>query len=545
MMDIEIASGSEARRKILAGAVRVGQLVGMSLGPRGRTAIIKTKYSAPQIHHDGVSIAREIMLKDDIEDLGAQTLIEGCMKVDERAHDGTTTAVVISSTAVDDYAKRIEEEDKASSGLGTVGSASETSNVADVNGMAQEILEAGKFAVEKLKKMAVPLGKKDLRNVVATSLGSLFTEYVDEVTNTVEEVGVEGYISVEDNWHTQYGIETELVKGARYPGTYATFKNVNTSRKEAVYEDVAVIVCNYSVATTRIAEQLIKQVLAKGVRKIVWMAEKFETAMVKQMAATVAAARVGDTRMIDYLCVKMPSNTTEKWEDIAIFCGASFFDKNVDNGEGLKGATLENLGFLKKIVVNEDEVVMVGGGGDKKQIEARLQLLRSHVETEKDPSFKEQTLRRVGSLQAGFAVIRVGASTEMERIMAKKKIEDAVGAAKCALEEGVLPGGGQALRKIADELGKKHSMYRAFCAPYEQIQRSLGDKTKIAGTVLDPLKVTRIAVETACSVASSLITAEVGIAEHRKTLSEELTKMIYPREDDEENFRQNREVGYK
>ena len=205
MLDTVIASGIEGRKKILKGATLVGEIVGSSLGPRGRNTVIKTKYSAPNIVNDGVTIARNIMLDDEIEDLGAQALIEGAMKTDEQAHDGTTTCIVVASEAVKSHAKKIEETDKEQTEDGTAGGGEA---LADVNSMAREILDTGKYVVEELKKMARPLKKNELKNVIATSLGKLFPEFIDTITHTIEETGADGYVSVDDNWHTKYGVET-------------------------------------------------------------------------------------------------------------------------------------------------------------------------------------------------------------------------------------------------------------------------------------------------------------------------------------------------
>lgn len=547
MLHIQIADGAEGRRKILKGASRVGELVGISLGPRGRNAIVKVKYSPPMIVNDGVTIARHIMLKDDIEDLGAQTLIEGSMKADERAGDGTTTTVVLASKMVSEYAKKIEEDDKGASNSGVIGEAG--SGLADVNKMAKEILDVGKKVVEKLKEMAKPLKKDQLKNVISSSLGVLFPEFVDNLTDTIEAVGKDGYVSVEDNWHTKYGIETELIKGMRFVGTYATPYMVNTRQKEAIMENVAILVCNHDIATMnqfledpKSPNSIMAQLLGKGVRKLVILANSFERPFINLMASTVMQARAGNTNLVDFLCVKAPSLTTEQWQDVAVYCDAMFFDKNRPDIE-LKKSQSVHLGLVKKIVVNEDEIIMIDGRG---KTDDRIKILQEELKIEKDSAFAEQTKRRIGALQSGFAVIRVGASTEGERTIAKKKIEDAVHSAQSAMAEGVLPGGGIALKKIAEDMWKDvHPMKTALLEPYNRIQRSFGGFYAIPNTVLDPLKVTRIAVETACSVASSLITAEVGIAEKSPTLWDELDKKLFPQNDVEDDFRQDINQGQK
>lgn len=534
MLTIDIVGGSKGRAKILRGAAKVGKIVGVSLGPRGRNAIIKTKYSAPQITNDGVTIARHIMLKDEIEDLGAQTLIDGAMKADERAGDGTTTCIVLSSKTVGEYAKKIEEEDKSYD----TGVEEEGGGVADVNKMAREILDVGKDTVEKLKKMARPLKKKDLKNVIASSMGTLFPEYVENITDVVESVGKDGFISVEDNYATQYGIDTEKVLGMRFTGNYATpYMITNRKTKEAVYEDVPVLVCNSDIASTKQMMSLLKSFTGSGQRKIVLIANKFEAPFVKLMASTVVQARQGNTQLIDFLCIKAPSLTSEQLEDVAVYCDAKFFDKKNDTTK-LKNATVDQLGFVKKIVVSENGVIMLGGKGNVKE---RIELLKGEAEVEKDPAFKKQTERRIGALQSGFAIIRVGAATEGERIIAKKKIEDAYKAGQAAMKEGVVPGGGLALKTIAEELGEKHTMYIPLMEPYNLIQKSAGGKLNIPDTVLDPLLVTRIAVETAFSGAASLITVEVGIAEKSPDLVDQLSAKLFPQNEVDDDFRQEHE----
>lgn len=536
MFKIEIKDGAVGRKKLLKGASRVGELVGVSLGPKGRNAIIKTKYSAPQIVNDGVTIARHIMLEDEIEDLGAQTLIEGSMKADERAGDGTTTTTILASKIVSEYANKIEEEDiEGDPGV-------KLNTGADVNKMAKQILDTGKETVEKLKKMAKPLKKDQLKNVISSSLGVLFQEFVDDLTNTIEEVGKDGYVSVEDNWHTQYGIDTELIKGMRFLGTYATPYLITNNKKESVMEDVNVVVCNHDISSFAnffrkagdpSSGSVFNDLHIKGIRKLVIIANKFEKPFIEALSKHKIAINKGDVARIDYLCVKAPSLTTEQWQDLAVYCDAQFFDKNVAGSE-LAKAEIAHLGFVKKIVVNEDEVIMIEGRGKTKD---RINLLQEEAKNEKDPAFLEQIKRRIGALQSGFAVIRVGASTEGERMIAKKKIEDAVKSAQASMAEGVLPGGGQALKEIASELEDGNPMKVALMEPYNRIQKSFGGEYKIPATVLDPLRVTRIAVETACSVASSLITAEVAIAEKSPSMWDELDKKMFPQNEVDDDFR--------
>lgn len=548
MLKITTVDGPNARKKILKGATKISRLVGMSLGPFGRNAIIKKKYSPPEIVGDGATIARNIMLDDEIEDLGAQALIEGSMKTDERVGDGTTSTMVIASRIVEEYAKKIEEEDLASNGAGLVGDGSES--VADVNKMAREIIETGKIVIEKLKSK--PLKKEQLKHVISSALGTLFPEFVDKLADTIQKVGKDGYVSVDDNWATKYGIDTELVEGMRFTGTYATPYMINNKYKEVVMENVNILLCNYDLSNAAAFTKLMKEHLDSGQRKLVIIANKFEKPFIKLMAASVINARRGNTNLTDVLAIKAPSLTTEQMQDVAVYIGATFYDKNRPDII-MKKAHLSDFGFAKKVVVDEHNVQIMDGRGtvkieipigkdekieeEKTAVELRIEQLKIDIENEKDNAFKEQTKRRLGALQSGFATIRVGAATEPERMNFKKKLEDAVHSAQNAMDEGVVKGGGLALKEIADELGEKHNMYLPLTAPYDRIQKSSGGELKIPDTVIDPLKVVRIVVETACSVAAYLLTVEVAIAERSKTLWDELDAKLNPQEEVADDFR--------
>lgn len=554
-MEIETVSGKEARAKILKGAVKVGNIIGKTLGPRGRAAIIKTKYSPPAIHNDGVSVARQIMLEDEIEDLGAQTFIDGSMQTNDLAGDGTTTCMVLSTKILQDYSEKIKEEDKLSSIAGTVSEENnEEESIADVNKMAREILDTGKIVVEKLKKMAHPLKKEELKGVIATSMGSLYSEYTDLIADVVEKVGKDGHISVDDNWATKHGIDTEMHQGMKFLGTYVSpYMITNGATKEAVQKNVSVLVCNFDLNSLTQFQKVLEdprssvlpKLIAKGHRKIVFIVQSASKPLIKVLNNTILQSRgAGNPDMVDYLVIKAPALTTEQLEDVAVYCGAKFFDKNTEITLG--EAQEQDFGIVKEICVDENDVKIINDKRNDALVKERIEILKATIENEKDPAFKKKAERRLGALQSGMATILVGASTEGERTTVKMKIEDAKNAAICALEEGVLLGGGLALKTIAEELGEEHPMYHALRSPYDRIQRSAGGELKIPDTVIDPLKVTRIAVEIACSVAASLLTVEIGIAEKRKTLLGEFEKSIYPREYSDENFRKEHadEKGY-
>lgn len=526
------AFGPAARKKLLRGAAVVGELVSATLGPKGRNSIIQTPYSAPSVTNDGVTIARNICLEDEIEDLGAQTVVEACMQTNDRAGDGTTTTATLACKIISECGKKIEEEDKTK----------DVGGGADVVGMSRAILEGGAQVIEMLKESAKPLKKGEVKNIISTSIGKIKPEYVEPITEMIEAVGKDGYISVEDNWNTQHGVSTELMQGMRFIGSYASPFMVTNRHKEAVWENTAVLVTNWRLETSASLKSLFIALKNAKRTKVVIVCEGYDRQVIVSLAAIMAAGETGK-EVIKILAIKAPSLTTEQMEDVAAYTNAKFFDKN--RADNLDTVTIEDLGFAKKVVTNEDETVMTGGAG---KVEDRIKTLKAHLEAEKDVAFAEQIKRRIGALTSGFGIIRVGASTEPERKYIKYKIEDAVNAAKAALEEGVVKGGGLALVEIAEKLGKKHILYTTLNAPHEKIKENAGvDEMKVPSTVVDPVKVTRLAVENACSVAAQLITSESAIANKRKSLWDEFEKKIAPALSEDSDFRsdENQEQRFR
>lgn len=533
-----LGSGKGARARILAGAKLAGDLVGRTLGPKGRNVIIQTAYHAPKITNDGVTLLRSLVLADETEDLGCQAIVEAAMKTNERAGDGTTTTGVIAAALVEHCAARIEKEDVRKDGQESGLEAG--TGVADVVGMSAEILQARDAVVEAIKKSSRPVKKGDIKNIVSTSLGKLYPQFVDVITDMVERAGVDGYISVEDNWGTKYGVESTMSEGLRFLGSYSSplmtvEKIVNgqlvlNKSKEAVWEDCPVLVTNHRIETSMALYNITKPLRDAGKRKYVVIAEGFEKECTTSFANSLMnAAQGAQNDPMKVLLVKAPALTTDQFHDVAAFVGAKFVDKNAKDGD-LKFATIDSMGKARKIVVDEDHTTINGGAGD---VTERVKTLKAEIESEKDSSFKEQTKRRLAAMTSGFGIIRVGAATEPERDYLKYKIEDAVNAAKAAMEEGVVKGGGVALKEIADELFRGSIVYDALCAPHRIIRKNAGGDVKVPPSVIDPAKVTRLAVENAFSVAATLITVEVTIANRKRTLIDELQRAVAPTDDDD------------
>jgi len=291
-----------------------------------------------------------------------------------------------------------------------------------------------------------------------------------------------------------------------------------------------------------VISDLVTKIRESGKRKLVIIAEGYE----KEFTLAVARALVGAAQgtaadPLKVLAIKAPSLTTEQFEDVAVFCGAKFFNKDLGDSN-LSLARLEQLGYAKKVVVDEDDTIITGGKGDVKE---RLKVLNAELEIEKDSAFKEQLKRRIGAMASGFGIIRVGAATETERKYVKYKIEDAISAAKAALEEGYVKGGGLALKEIAEDLGNDNILYEALLAPYKRIRSNSGGDIKVPATIIDPVKVTRLAVENACSVAAQLITCESSIAERRKTLWDDLEGLVMKTDNEDYRDDENQELKYR
>lgn len=505
-----IASGKEATDKILLGASKLAELVGSTVGPNGKNVIIQRKYKSPIITNDGVTVARFTQLDDEIEDLGAQVLVEACMKTNEQAGDGTTSTAIMANQIVKDALERKPIDITQTEG-----------NVMDT---FRAIQKEKAEVVKIIKKQAQKTSQKDIENIITTSLEN--AEFGKIIAQMIEDVGESGYISVEDNWATQYGMSTETIKGMKFLGTYVSPYMVTNGKKEAIWEDTFVLVTNHHIHSINQLTELTKAIATKGKKQLVVLAEKFEKEVIEQLNAYIkqeyalrSQGKAVDTFKV--LAVKTPALTSEEFEDVAVFLDAKFIDKNASLK--LEDTRTEDLGFVKKIVVNTDEVILTEGRG---KVGERLTILKEQLETERDPMFKEKLLRRIASLSSGVGIIRVGAMTEQERTYWKYKIEDAVYAAQAAREEGYVKGGGLCYAEIADMLGKDAVLYNALKSVNEKIKENAGGTITISSKVIDPAKVARLVVENACSAAGTLITCGGAISEERPDIWKKLFREI-------------------
>ncbi len=524
IFDQEVRSALKRGVDIVAGAVKV------TIGPRGRNVAIAKSWGSPTITNDGVSIAKEIELADKFENMGASIVKEVATKTNDKAGDGTTTAVVLTQAIVHEGLKR-------------------TALGANAMMVRRGIEAAAKDAVAELKKMAKPVkGTKDIQQVASISAES--EELGKTIADTVEKVGKDGVVTVEES--QSLGIESDFVEGLEFDKGYVSaYLVTNPERMEAEMKEAPILITDKKISTIKDILPLLEKVAQSGKKDLVIIADDVDG----EALATFIVNKLRGA--FNILAVKAPGYGDRKKEilaDIAITVGAQVVSE--DLGIKLENADLSMLGRATRVVATKDSTVIVGGKGKKSDIEARISQLKKQVETIDSKFDKEKLEERIAKLSGGVAVIRVGAATETEMKYLKDKIEDAVNATKAAIAEGIVPGGGAALAKVGDKLGKKvdakaHDEYTigyrillsALSAPFLQIVKNSGredgqvllqeiiakggafgfdasDESEKATIVdmyeagiIDPVKVTRSGVENAASAAAVLLTTEAAVAD--------------------------------
>ncbi|TSC86407.1 MAG: chaperonin GroEL [Parcubacteria group bacterium Gr01-1014_8] len=524
IFDAEVRGALKRGVDIVAGAVRV------TLGPRGRNVALDRSWGSPTITNDGVSIAKEITLADKFENMGAAIVKEVATKTNDKAGDGTTTAVVLMQAIVHEGLKR-------------------TALGANAMMVRRGIERAAKDAVEELKKMAKPIkGKNDIRQVASISAES--EELGIKIADVVEKVGKDGVVTVEES--QSIGIETDYVEGLEFDKGYVSaYMITNAERMEAEARDVPILITDKKISTIKEILPLLEKLAQSGKKDLVVIADDVDG----EALATFVVNKLRGA--FNILAVKAPGYGDRKkdmLQDIAITVGAQVISE--DLGIKLETADLSMLGRANRVVATKDSTVIVGGKGKKSEIEARVASLRKQSENIDSKFDKEKIEERIAKLTGGVAVIRVGAATETEMKYLKDKIEDAVNATKAAIAEGIVPGGGSALAKVSEKLARKINpkshdeetigyriLLTALSAPLLQIAKNSGREDgpvilqeiikkggnigfnaasesvdaemvdMIEAGIIDPVKVTRSCVENAASAAAVLLTTEAAVAD--------------------------------
>jgi chaperonin GroEL len=531
----QIVFGEEARRRLKEGMDVLAKAVVTTLGPKGRNVALDKKFGAPTVTHDGVTVAKEIELKDPYENMGAQLLKEAATKTNDVAGDGTTTATLLAHMIVNEGLKNV---------------------TAGANPMLIKhgIEKASAAVVEAIKKSATEVkGREDVAHVAAISaadqeIGSLIADVMDKV-------GKDGVITVEESKGLAF--ETEYVEGMQLDRGYISpYFVTNPERMEAELEDPYILITDKKISAVTDIVPILEKLVQVGKRELLVISEDVEG----EALATLVLNKLRG--MLNCLAVKAPGfgdRRKEMLRDIAILTGGQVITEEM--GRKLETTTINDLGKARKVLANKDETTIIEGKGSEKEIKGRVEQIKAQIETTTSDYDREKLQERLAKLVGGVAVIRVGAGTEVELKEKKHRVEDALSATRAAVEEGTVPGGGVALinamvaldgikmeypdqqtgvsivrtaleapmRKIAENAGKDGAVI------IEGVRRQQKQKknNKIGYDVvaneyvdmyergiIDPVKVTRSAVENAASIAAMILTTEAlitDIPEKRET----------------------------
>ncbi len=528
----QLVFSEEARRKLKNGMNVVANSVGATLGPKGRNVAVDRKFGSPTITHDGVSVAKEVELEDPFENMGAQLLKEAATKTNDIAGDGTTTSTVLAHAIVNEGLKALE---------------------AGYNPMLikRGIEQATDSVVEELRKMAVKIDTKEEIASVATN--SAADENIGNlIADVMDKVGKDGVITVEESKTT--ADETEYVEGMQFDRGYiSAYFITNTDQMEAVISDPYILINEKKISAAQDIVPLLEKLVQLGKRELIIIAEDVDG----EALATLILNKLRG--MLNVLAVKAPGFGDRRkamLQDIAILTGGTVISE--ETGRKLETATVQDLGRAEKVVSDKENTTIVGGKGKKGDIEGRIKEIRAEIDKSTSDYDKEKLQERLAKLSGGVAIVRVGAATETEMKEKKHRVEDALSAARAAVEEGIVPGGEISLINASGKLDKMlkaiesedeetrvgiNIVKKALEAPIRKLASNAGQdgsviidtvrrtaveqKNKnigynvltseytdmIEAGVIDPVKVVRGALENASSIASMILTTDVLITD--------------------------------
>jgi chaperonin GroEL len=520
----ELKFNEDARRALERGVNILADAVKVTLGPKGRYVVLDKKFGAPTITNDGVTIAREIEVEDVFENQGAQLVREVATSTNDVAGDGTTTATVLAQAIVREGLKNVAAG-------------------ANPMGLKRGIEAAVDAVVENLKAESKPVsGKEDIARVATVS--SRDREIGDVIADSIEKVGKDGVVNVEEG--QTLGLELEFTEGMQFDKGYLSpYMITDAERMEAVLEEPYVLVANQKIGAVKDLLPVLEQVIQAG-RPLLIVAEDVEG----ESLATIVVNKLRGT--FQAVAVKAPGfgdRRKRMLEDIAILTGAEVITEEM--GLKLENTKVSQLGKARRVVVDKDTTTIIDGAGESDAIKARIKQLKSEIENTDSDFDREKLQERLAKLSGGVAVVKVGASTETEMKEKKHRVEDALQAARAALEEGQVPGGGVALINAADavkddvlkaldgdEATGAKIILRALEEPLRQLATNAGLEGSIAvanvrsaqkgfglnidtgevedllkSGIGDPTMVTRSALQNAASIAKNILTTEAIVAE--------------------------------
>ena len=513
----------DARKSLEAGVNKLADAVKVTLGPKGRNVVLDKKFGAPTITNDGVSIAKEIELEDEFENMGAQLVKEVATKTNDVAGDGTTTATVLAQSMVQVGMKNVAAG-------------------ANPMGVKKGIEQAVKAAVDSILAQAKDVDdKSDIANVATISAAD--NSIGEVIAEAIDKVGKDGVVTVEES--NTFGTELEFTEGMQFDKGYLSpYFVTDTDRQEAVLEEPYILLNQGKISTVQSLLPVLEGVMKTG-KPLVIIAEDIEgealaTLVVNKIRGTFASASVkapgfGDRRKA-------------MLQDMAVLTGGQVISEDV--GLKLENTTLDLLGTAKRVIITKDATTIVDGGGSGEDVVGRINQIKAEIDNTDSDWDREKLQERLAKLAGGVAVIKVGAATEVERKEKKHRIEDAVSATRAAIEEGVVAGGGTALVRArasvadvvsgleVDEQTGARLVYESLVAPARNIAMNAGLEGSVmvqavevesgavglnAATgeitdlvkagIIDPAKVTRAALQNAASIAALVLTTECVVAD--------------------------------
>jgi chaperonin GroEL len=522
----------DARKKIKAGIDKVANAIKITIGPRGRNVILDKGFGSPVITNDGVSIAKEIELEDKFENIGADLIKEVANKTNDTAGDGTTTATILAQAIVREGSKLV------ATGMNPIS-------------IRRGIEVAKNDVIVELKKITKTVTSKEEIAQVAT-ISAESEEMGKMISEVISRVGKDGVVTVEES--QTFGLEQELVEGMNFDKGYISpYMLTNNESLKAEMKEAYIVITDKKVSTVAEILPILEKITASGKKDIVIIAEDVDG----EALTTLVVNKLRGT--LNVLAVKAPEfgdNKKAILEDIAIITGGKVISE--ETGMKMEAVELNMLGQASKIIANKDSTTIVGGKGKKKEIENRVAQIKKQIIASESKWDKEKLQKRLAKISGGVAVIKVGAATETELTYMKHKMEDALSATRAAYAEGIVAGGGVALLRVATGLlAKKEKnkedqesleynvgykmLLRALEEPVKQIVANGGQKdpgvvvyeiTKnksanfgfdaskgeyvldmLKAGIIDPMKVTRVALENAVSIASIFLTTQVAITD--------------------------------
>ncbi|MBI2463178.1 MAG: chaperonin GroEL [Candidatus Spechtbacteria bacterium] len=523
-MSKQILFDEQARRALLRGVNKLADAVRITVGPKGRNVLLDKGFGAPSVTNDGVSIAKEIELKDKVENMGAELVKQVANRTNDVAGDGTTTATILTQAIINEGMKNV---------------------AAGANPLAiKRGIDAGvEFAVKELAKMADKVSghREEIVNVATISAED--REMGELIASAIDKVGKDGVVTVEES--QTFGFSQEIVEGMQFDRGYISqYMITNTERMESAFNNPYILITDRKISAMSDILPLLEKLVQTGKKELVIIAEDVDG----EALATLVVNKLRGT--FHTLAIKAPGfgdRRKEMLEDIAAVVGGEVISE--ERGLKLEAADLTMLGEARRVVSTKENTVIVGGKGTAEAINKRVRQIKSQIEKSTSEFDKEKLSERAAKLSGGVAVLRVGAATEVEQKQKQQKIEDALAATRAAIEEGIVPGGGVALLRISsaleifklkdvEEMVGVDILRRALESPMRNIASNAGvdgavvvsEVKKTKGTngfnaanmkyedlraagVIDPAKVTRSALQNAASAAGMLLTTSCVVAE--------------------------------